>query len=384
MKNMELIKSFGLDSLSSLVSAAYDLGDGETLLCFDYDRVREFCCALVGLGWRAAKHFSLGNTDGTFYEHESGRTMYVYTNSGVPFARAVLGARLAADDAFVGEQIYNDTVFYQVYNNPKTGGGMTYLVRTKDGRFIVIDGGFSLDGEGLLRVMSELHPLADESQPYDVAAWIVTHPHNDHIELLKRITDDDAVMSRLNIKRMYASLPTAETLRGVDNDVIPDNEWMRGCLERLRAHGCKIVKPYAGMRYKIGELTMNIYYTQAEWRFIDMKTVNDASIVFSLTRDGGKTVLIPGDIMDRAAKYIMTMYTDEQLHADVVQVAHHALIGPDIKFYEAIKPKICLWPIGLRGYGYTQYPSITERNDKLHRMDVINCVACFGPTQIVI
>ena len=381
----ELVKTYLSPLHADIVDGVYDLGDGETLLTFDYDREREFCCPLTGLGWKSVKRFSLGNTDGTFYTHEDGRTMYVYTNSGVPFGRAVLGAKLPTDDNEVGEQIYKDNLLHQVYNDPKTGGGMTYLVRMKDGRFIIIDGGYNADCEILLRVMAELHPLADESKPYEVAAWIVTHPHDDHIALLKKLLADETALSRLNIKRMYANLPSSETLRGVDEGVIADNDWTREvCFAALKSRGCEIYKPYAGMNIKVGELTMNIFYTQVEWRSIVMKTINDASIVFSLAGEGGKTVLIPGDIMDPAAKFILQMYTPEQLHAEVVQVAHHALIGPDTDFYEAIKPQICLWSINLRGYGYTQYPFITRRNNDLRNMDIINCIACFGSSQIVI
>lgn len=382
------MRKFVADNLSDIhadiVTAMHDLGDGETLLSFDRDRVREFCCTLSELSWKEIKHFSLGNTNGTFYEHESGRTMYVYTNAGVGVGCAVLGAKMCNDDTYIGEQIYSDTLFYQVYNDPQMGGGMTYLIRMKDGRFVIIDGGFNLDAEGLIKVMTELHPRIDACDTFEIAAWIVTHPHDDHISLLKKLTSDSTVMSRLHIKRMYANCPCSDTLRVCDKDAVSDNDWMRVCFDMLRAHGCEIVKPYAGMSVRIGELTMRVFFTQAEWHFVDMKTVNDASMVLTFSRDGGKNVMILGDIMDGCAKYLMKMYTPDQLHADAVQVAHHALIGPDITLYEAIKPKICLWPINLKGYEYTQYPTITERNDKLREMDVINCIACFGSAQIVI
>ena len=303
----------------------------------------------------------------------------------MPFGRAVLGAKLISDDNEVGEPIYNDTVFYQTYDDPKTDGGMTYLIRMKDGRFIIIDGGYNISGEGLLRVMEELHPKCTENVPFEVAAWIITHSHDDHIELLKRNIDNEDFTSRLVIRRLYANLPSSETLRGRDDGVITCNDFMRNvCFGKLLARDCEIFKPHTGMSINIGELTMNVFYTQAEWHSVEMKTINDASLVLTFTGKGGKTVMITGDIMQRVADYIVRMYTPAQLHADVVQVAHHALIGPDITFYEIIKPKICFWPIGLNGYGYTKYPSITERNDKLRSMDVINCIGCFGSAQIVL
>ena len=380
-----LIKTYLSPLHADIVDGVYDLGDGETLLTFDYDREREFCCPLTGLGWKSVKRFSLGNTDGTFYTHADGRTVYVYTNTGVPFGHAVLGARLPADDSSVGEPIYNDTVFYQAYNDPTMSGCMTYLIRMKDGRFVIIDGGFHLDGAGLLRIMEQLHPHIGENERFTVAAWLLTHPHDDHIELLKRLLADDAIMARLDIKNMYANCPAESALGGVDEQVIPDNNWMRHvCFEALRSRGGVISKPYAGMSFSVGELCIKVYYTQAEWRYVEMKTVNDASVVMEISRAGGKKVLILGDIMNRAAVHIMKMYTPEQLHAEVVQVAHHAHVGPDINFYRAIDPKVCFWPISINVLSCTEPPSISIRNDKMRETDVLNLLSCFGPAQIVI
>ena len=97
--------------------------------------------------------------------------------------------------------------------------------------------------------------------------------------------------------------------------------------------------------------------------------------------------MILGDIMDRAARLIMRMYSEKSLKCYAVQVSHHALIGPAIDFYELMEPRICFWPIPLGGYDYEyvdQYPSINERNRKMREMDVVNCLACFGPSQITI
>jgi len=381
---MDLTKFSLSDVHSDIVDEAFDMGCGETLLTFDYERTREFCCPLTGLGWKAVKRFSLGDTDGTFYAHEDGNTMYVYTNTKAEMGRAVLGAKLYDGDTEIGDAVYNDAVFKQVYNDPQKGGGMTYIIRKKDGSFVIIDGGFNIDAEGLIRELCELHPLIGEGERFCISAWVITHTHDDHINLLKSVCGDDKVRAKLEIRRFYANCPSSETLKGRDDDVIPDNDFANSALADFEKEGCEVVRPYAGMSFECGELYLKFFYTQAEWATFGLKTVNDASLVFSVKHHGGKTAMMLGDIMGAGENIVLKMYAPEVLRADMVQVGHHALYGPSIEIYKVIKPKICFWPINLTGYGYTQYPKITERNNQLRALDCMHCIACFGPSQTVL
>lgn len=381
---MDLTEFHLSDVHSDIVDETYDMGCGETLLSFSCERTGEFCCPLTGLGWKPIKRFALGDTEGTFYTHGGGNTMYVYTNARAGIGRAVLGAKLWDGDTCIGDAIYNDTVFKQVYNDPKKGGGMTYLIRMKDGRFVIIDGGFNIDAKGLICELTELHPHIGDGASFNIAAWIITHPHDDHIYLLKSLLRDDEVRSRLKIKRFYANCPSSGTLMGRDDDVIADNDFTLEALSMFEKEGCEVVRPYAGMSFECGELYLRFFYSQAEWAAYGLKTVNDASLVFSVKRHGGRTAMMLGDIMESGEKIVMKMYAPEVLCADIAQVGHHALYGPSIGIYEAISPKICFWPINLQGYGYTQYRKITERNDQLRALDCLHCIACFGPAQITI
>ena len=381
----ELVKTYLSPLHADIVDGVYDLGDGETLLTFDYDREREFCCPLTGLGWKSAKRFSLGNTDGSFYTHEDGRTMYVYTNSGVPFGRAVLGAKLPFDGSAVGDPIYDDTVFYQVptrFEDEPYPGGMTYLIRLRDGRFIIIDGGYECSPAELLGMMHTLHPKAEKDAVYEVAAWIFTHPHDDHVMLLFKLIRDEESLARLKIGRMIYNTACDELMKTRCEDSFGVSQRHKEITGMLSEGGTEFWKPHTGMSFDIGELTFDLYYTQNEWTVADMVFLNDASAVFSISRKGGRKVMILGDIMEVAGAYLMKMYAPEALRADAVQVAHHSVRGPDIKIYEAIKPKICFWT--MQPVCYELYGTKMERNNMLRELDAFHCISCFGPAQITI
>lgn len=374
------------DECSEIIRETHRLGDGEILLELDATRADEMRRSLSSFGWSAKKRASVGSTAGVFYTHESGSTLYLCENSGVPFARAVIGAKLPADESRVGEAVYRDTVFYQARNMPNPlSGAMTYIIRLRDGRFIVIDGGGEISPYGFLAAMKELHPKKEDDGPFLVAAWFLTHPHDDHIELLKQILADDAIFSKLDIKKMYANLPDEAELRGVDNNVIPDNSFVRRVVfEAVRREGGIVSKPYAGMTFSVGELRIEVMYTAADWFSVERRTVNDASMIFKIIRDGGKSVLILGDIMNRTAAYFKKMYTPEELRSDAVQIAHHAHVGPDITLYELIEPKVFFWPIPQNCYFLPDDNPIAVRNNLIRQKDAAHMIAYLGASHILI
>ena len=62
---------------------------------------------------------------------------------------------------------------------PVNSGLMCFVIRLEDGSFIVIDGGVATSGfaDG---IMKTLRTQAPDPQNIRIAAWVITHTHNDH------------------------------------------------------------------------------------------------------------------------------------------------------------------------------------------------------------
>ena len=58
--------------------------------------------------------------------------------------------------------------------------GMSYVIRTSDGKFIIIDASFGEYDEPQ-KLIELLRAQSPEGETPTVAAWFFTHPHNDHI-----------------------------------------------------------------------------------------------------------------------------------------------------------------------------------------------------------
>ncbi len=353
----------------------HNAGDGHILFRLDPAQLDTFVSALTSQGWMERYTSSVRETEGKLYE-KNGTGLYVYANSRLDEAWAVYGAGLPESSGCTGNLLYDTVLFYQVQCRPEHGGGMTYFLRLRDGKFIVIDGGFDLDGQEMLETLASLHPEGDPAGTFEIAAWIITHPRCDHVHMLFHVMDAPEVLDRLQIRQVYCNLPCEELLAARDPDVMDDTARLRRELVRLEERGCRIYKPYAGMRFALGETEMQILYSQAEWMLRPMKTVNDASLVLKLISKAGKSVLILGDVMSAGGDVLLEMYSPASLHADAVQVAHHALYGPDFPLYEAIAPGCCFWPMTIAGH--EKYGSMIPRNDRLRGMGIPNYLACSG------
>ena len=63
-----------------------------------------------------------------------------------------------------------------------------------------------------------------------------------------------------------------------------------------------------------------------------------------LTVEGGRTVLFVGDLGVEAGEALLRELPPEDIRAEVVQMAHHGQQGVTKAFYEAVAPRVCLWP----------------------------------------
>ena len=229
-------------------------------------------------------------------------------------------------------------------------GGMSYLLRLSDGRFIVIDGGYNeqkfYEAESLYDLMQEQNVLPKIT----VAAWIITHPHKDHLgaaaDFLRHYTTAD-----LNIERLILNFPTDEDIEATEIETLDSNDPSRMPTfllahemfwPELPIHIC-----HTGQRWYIGDATIEYLHTLEDLypktiASLSSNRVNGASTIFSLEIAGQKIMFLAdsavGSSIDLAAMW------GPYLKSDIMQAAHHGLRGGDITMYEYIDPMVVLVP----------------------------------------
>ncbi|MBQ7922526.1 MAG: hypothetical protein IJ325_08115 [Clostridia bacterium] len=220
------------------------------------------------------------------------------------------------------------------------GIGQLLFVKLADNSLLVIDGGHdpAPNSAEFMRLARELTGTP-EGEKVRIACWFITHGHGDHIWGFNRILNEYA--DQLTLERiMYNHRANGPTIPVPPADKYPD------ILYHI---------PRTGETIQFGTLTMDVLYTHEDsvdttYSVYTTDEYNDSSTVLRINFDG-KTCIILGDSDKKVEEVLLNYYPEEQLKADVVQLAHHGInyLG---KLYRAIDAEIALAPCQLWKYQY--------------------------------
>ena len=233
-------------------------------------------------------------------------------------------------------------------------GGMAYLIRLSDGRFIVIDGGYrepnNVESTHLYEVMTEQNVL----DKITIAAWIITHPHSDHLgvaaEFLLNYKPED-----VTIQSMIYNFPTNETLLKVEPVTVEDTAHPGRMPTFLMAKenlwpDVPVITCHTGQVFHYADAKLEILHTIEDFYPSDISTlsedgVNGSSVVFTLEVGGQKTIFYADSCVDESAD-LLEMWGD-YLRSDIMQANHHGLNGGSIELFETTDPKVVMIPMNV-------------------------------------
>jgi beta-lactamase superfamily II metal-dependent hydrolase len=205
--------------------------------------------------------------------------------------------------------------------------GNSYVIRTRNGKIIVMDGGMK---DETLYLRGFLGVLGNE-----VEAWFVSHPHSDHIgavtEILKAPKD-------IKINKLYHSAFSAKFLE-TEPGSIPDSQAYYESLDKSGLQVVNNTKPglqidIDGVGFKILSVTKEHYTTN---------TYNNASMAIKVW-DRKKSILFTGDMGAEGGDLLLDGPFGKDLDCDYMQMAHHGQQGVNDRFYRSVKFRACLWP----------------------------------------
>lgn len=206
---------------------------------------------------------------------------------------------------------------------------MGFVFITPQDNAVVIDGGRPEDMPYLLQLVGER----------EIAAWILTHPHIDHISGLIDLVDKDLYTE--HIRTIYYNFPSAAYVKECEPEATHTIDDFERILPKIKD---KTVTVYPGMNITVDELNIDFLFVGGE-RYkhpIQSLAVNNSSIVFKVTAQDMKSVLFLGDLGPAGGKDLLECCA-EQLPSDIVQMAHHGHSGVTKEVYEKIAPKACMW-----------------------------------------
>ena len=222
----------------------------------------------------------------------------------------------------------------------QTYNGMCYVVRLADGSFVIVDGGFAIKGYEE-RIYNVLRKQAPDPENIVIAAWIITHAHDDHVDVFGNFFK--AYADKVTVERFITNMPSDEQVAN-----IWEPEWNYS--EKTRAliatyfPDALVTKAHPGQEFYIRNAKIDILFTLDVYDK-EVRDFNNSSVVFTLEAEGRKMIFL-GDYDDKGDT-IPKLYSAATLKSDIVQVAHHGLPeNSSNAMCSIIAPKYAFWPIG--------------------------------------
>ena len=216
--------------------------------------------------------------------------------------------------------------------------GESYVIRLRDGRLIIFDGGFEKDSdaESLMKTLKEFSP---DEKPC-IAAWIMTHPHRDHYCCL--LTFDEKYGNQVHIEKFIYNFPDTdeaqwEAMPGIA--IGREAEDIQRMYRVVEKTGAKVYRAHTGQIYQVGNVRMEILSSPDNTLYFPIKDFNHASLVIRMEVEG-QIILWAADTYFETAK-LAERYGD-YLKSDIFQIPHHGFPGGEIKAYDLIAPEVCL------------------------------------------
>lgn len=212
-------------------------------------------------------------------------------------------------------------------SNQSTRQMMGYILKTKNNRIIVIDGGTVEDTENLVKQIDKRGGKVD--------AWFLTHLHDDHIGAFSKIVNNE----QIQIDKIYCSF---NEYSWYEENEPARAEFSKQILEILEQDNIKQKVEEVSLNQKINIDDINIEILGIKNPEITENAGNEQSIVIKF--DTGKTTfLVLGDTGVKLSEKLLNTQK-EKLKSDIVQMAHHGQNGATKELYEQINPTICMWP----------------------------------------
>lgn len=227
------------------------------------------------------------------------------------------------------------------YLGADSGAGlMCFVIRLSDGRFIVIDGGVATDpfADAIMDTMLDQAP--DKSK-ITIAAWIITHSHNDHTGGFLKFAPKHG--AKVALEKLILNFPSPE-----DAEKHSEKTNVVSTFSTVKSYfpNAKVYKAHTGQVFNIADAEIEVLFTHEDYitskrSLQTTKNYNNSSMIFRV-KIAGQKIMFLGDSQIETNNITCKMYGN-YLKSDIVQVAHHGGDGGTKEVYTLIDPSVALF-----------------------------------------
>lgn len=348
--NIPQYTSGKLGGIADVSEDAYELFYTDTTA----EEFGKYCEALEGQSYTLyAKNEINGNLYRSYYKDnkELVYTYYTKKDNSVriivsPFNDGLLPLTFEATN-----KVTDFSVTQLKLDFANSGNGMSYIITLEDGSFIIIDGGSA--GNSSCKNADWLHQKLQalnkrEGTPV-IAAWYLTHIHQDHCGAFADFATKYG--SQYILEYAIHNLPT-KYIGDRDSDNLQSKFYENGKYAKAVnafVGEAKTVRVHTGMKFNIHGAEFEVLYTWEDCFPTGVETQNDCSVVTKMTL-AGQTFFWTGDIQKQASDIIMENF-GSYVKSDYLQLAHHGWAnGGSWELYRAVDPTVVFWSTTTEGF----------------------------------
>ena len=199
--------------------------------------------------------------------------------------------------------------------------GNCYVIRLKNGHYIINDGGFPDNIDPLLDALEQ-----EAGGKPVVEGWFVSHEHWDHIGVLDKLAENQELAERISINGIYVSQvrQTVQKRTAWDKEV---GACKRSAPKLKTAAGetTPVYRVHAGERYCFCDISVEVLYTQEQFRLDRYVDNLNASCTWLMYHIENQTFLVCGDTELSNMRDCAAIYAPGFWNVDVMNHHHHAL-----------------------------------------------------------
>lgn len=244
----------------------------------------------------------------------------------------------------------------EIYMLAPENGVLTesFVIKTKNGRLIVLDGGTARTEENIDRpyLIAALRAIAGvgENEYFEVDTWIISHAHGDHFYEMAKMFDQYTAESNYKVNNIYFDFPAEAKsyqsegidrfLMGLDNyaqvNGIDISE--KSYYDQLNGAFVNADAIANGLEITVDGVRIEFLQT---YDLADGSNANEHSMVFRVHAEG-QSILFLGDLAINGGARLLRTY-GEALKSDMCQMAHHGQDGVAKDVYDAIDADVRFW-----------------------------------------